>query len=52
MKKIKKAARLVLFNCKSLVGFEILYKLISVSLFVPLLLGMFNLVDGVFVSDA
>ena len=43
MKKIKKAARLVLFNCKSLVGFEILYKLISVSLFVPLLLGMFNL---------
>ena len=43
MKKIKKTLRLVFFNWKSLAGFEILYKLASVIVFVPLLLGAFNL---------
>lgn len=42
MKKIKKAAELVLFNWKSLAEYEILYKLASVVFFVPLLLGAFN----------
>ncbi len=43
MKKIRTAVKLVFYNRKPLVGFEILYKLASVALFTPLLLGMLDL---------
>ncbi len=43
MGKLRKATKLVFYNWKPLAGFEILYKLISVVFFVPLLLGAFHL---------
>ncbi len=40
---VANVARLVFYNWKPLAAFEILYKLASVLVFVPLLLGIFNL---------
>lgn len=44
MKKTGKALKLVLFNWMPLVGFELLYKMMSVLFFIPLLAGIFNTV--------
>lgn len=43
MKKIKRAAGMVFYNWKAMAGFEIVYKLISVVIFAPLLFGAFDL---------
>lgn len=43
MRKLKRVAEIVGYNGKALTGFEVLYKLASVLLFAPLLLGAFRL---------
>lgn len=42
MKKLNETRKLVLYNWKALLGFEIIYKFASVVIFVPLLWGMFD----------
>lgn len=44
MKKLNETRKLVLYNWKALLGFEIIYKFASVVIFVPLLWGMFDLI--------
>ncbi len=44
MKKVKKIFNLINYNLKALVGFEALYKLLSLFIFMPLFLKMFNLI--------
>lgn len=41
---IKKAAKLIHVNWRTLAGFEILYKILSLAVFTPLCWGIFNLV--------
>lgn len=41
---IRKAARLIHVNWRTLAGFEILYKILSLAVFTPLCWGIFNLV--------
>ncbi|MCI8465879.1 MAG: hypothetical protein HFI63_08495 [Lachnospiraceae bacterium] len=44
MKKLREIRVLVLYNWKPLTGFALLYKLVSVLIFVPLLWGIFDLI--------
>ena len=44
MKKLNETRKLVQYNWKALLGFEIIYKFASVVIFVPLLWGMFDLI--------
>ena len=44
---MKKNINLIKYNFKTLVGFELLYKLLSVFIFVPIFLSLFNLITKV-----
>ena len=43
MSKIKKTLQMLSYNKRALINFELVYKLISVIIFIPLFLGIFNL---------
>lgn len=42
MKKLGKVAKLIRINWKTMAGFELLYKVLSLTVFTPLFWGMFN----------
>ncbi len=43
MKNIKKILEILMYNYKTLINFELIYKAISTIIFIPLFLGLFNL---------
>ena len=47
MKKVKKVISLLNYNLKTLVGFEALYKILTLLIFMPLFLNLFNLITKV-----
>ena len=47
MKKVKKVIGLVNYNLKTLVGFEAIYKILTLLIFMPLFLNLFNLITKV-----
>ena len=44
MKKVKNVLALINYNLKTLVGFEFIYKMLSLLIFMPLFLNLFNLI--------
>ena len=44
MKKLKKLSQMIKFNLKTLIGFELFYKLGSTIIFIPFFLSLFNLI--------
>ena len=47
MKKVKKVISLLNYNLKTLVGFEALYKILTLLIFMPLFLNLFNLITKI-----
>ncbi len=47
MKKLKDVIKLINYNLKALIGFETIYKILSLLIFTPLFLNIFNLITKI-----